>query len=170
MIRRPPRSTLFPYTTLFRSLSAADGADFTLAAPGVPGSGPASRNGEPFGEIGLVTQADAAWGDQHGGPRDPQSGNTSGSGSDPLTGGRKPATTAAPAAAAEPTTAATDTTAALAATTTTGTTTTASVETLALAAEGTTSAGTSSQTASAPVVAPTSALVTSSAAIAPSID
>src|SRR4051812_49666285 len=24
MIRRPPRSTLFPYTTLFRSLSAAD--------------------------------------------------------------------------------------------------------------------------------------------------
>src|SRR2546425_1902474 len=26
MIRRPPRSTLFPYTTLFRSLKAADGA------------------------------------------------------------------------------------------------------------------------------------------------
>src|SRR2546422_6215461 len=26
MIRRPPRSTLFPYTTLFRSLSAAAGA------------------------------------------------------------------------------------------------------------------------------------------------
>src|SRR5256885_2908577 len=25
MIRRPPRSTLFPYTTLFRSLSAAHG-------------------------------------------------------------------------------------------------------------------------------------------------
>src|SRR4051794_29597640 len=24
MIRRPPRSTLFPYTTLFRSLTAAD--------------------------------------------------------------------------------------------------------------------------------------------------
>src|SRR2546429_1786977 len=24
MIRRPPRSTLFPYTTLFRSLSSAD--------------------------------------------------------------------------------------------------------------------------------------------------
>src|SRR5688572_32763903 len=24
MIRRPPRSTLFPYTTLFRSLAAAD--------------------------------------------------------------------------------------------------------------------------------------------------
>src|SRR2546429_2742259 len=26
MIRRPPRSTLFPYTTLFRSISAVDGA------------------------------------------------------------------------------------------------------------------------------------------------
>src|SRR5258708_30448009 len=25
MIRRPPRSTLFPYTTLFRSVRAADG-------------------------------------------------------------------------------------------------------------------------------------------------
>src|SRR5262245_46656123 len=27
MIRRPPRSTLFPYTTLFRSVDAADGVD-----------------------------------------------------------------------------------------------------------------------------------------------
>src|SRR5256885_8897029 len=26
MIRRPPRSTLFPYTTLFRSAAGADGA------------------------------------------------------------------------------------------------------------------------------------------------
>src|SRR2546430_3662765 len=29
MIRRPPRSTLFPYTTLFRSLSTADPKDLT---------------------------------------------------------------------------------------------------------------------------------------------
>src|SRR5258708_15153231 len=29
MIRRPPRSTLFPYTTLFRSLSAPSGAGKT---------------------------------------------------------------------------------------------------------------------------------------------
>src|SRR5690348_18491805 len=30
MIRRPPRSTLFPYTTLFRSYSGTiDGGDFT---------------------------------------------------------------------------------------------------------------------------------------------
>ena len=34
-----------------------------------------ARNGEPFGELGLVTQQDAAWGDQHGGPRDPQPGH-----------------------------------------------------------------------------------------------
>src|SRR3712207_7945008 len=33
MIRRPPRSTLFPYTTLFRSRSTAHGATlFTCAA------------------------------------------------------------------------------------------------------------------------------------------
>src|SRR5260221_8516831 len=39
MIRRPPRSTLFPYTTLFRSL-------------GGPASGRAPKNGapSPFGE------------------------------------------------------------------------------------------------------------------------
>src|SRR2546429_3907559 len=31
MIRRPPRSTLFPYTTLFRSLGYSDSANFTRA-------------------------------------------------------------------------------------------------------------------------------------------
>src|SRR3712207_6848595 len=30
MIRRPPRSTLFPYTTLFRSISADQGAFLAL--------------------------------------------------------------------------------------------------------------------------------------------
>src|SRR3712207_8758356 len=36
MIRRPPRSTLFPYTTLFRSpLRAGGGAGATRAQPGV---------------------------------------------------------------------------------------------------------------------------------------
>src|SRR5260221_10530685 len=45
MIRRPPRSTLFPYTTLFRSGwsdCAESGRDFaapTTRAPGGPGSG-----------------------------------------------------------------------------------------------------------------------------------
>src|SRR2546428_9923639 len=43
MIRRPPRSTLFPYTTLFRSLSVAqlpsgrrDAGARSRAHPGVP--------------------------------------------------------------------------------------------------------------------------------------
>src|SRR2546422_2745546 len=33
MIRRPPRSTLFPYTTLFRSIDALDAHHRLLAAP-----------------------------------------------------------------------------------------------------------------------------------------
>src|SRR3712207_9033418 len=35
MIRRPPRSTLFPYTTLFRSLCAFDASEPSLLAAGV---------------------------------------------------------------------------------------------------------------------------------------
>src|SRR3712207_7930114 len=34
MIRRPPRSTLFPYTTLFRSLVIGGGTSFYRAARG----------------------------------------------------------------------------------------------------------------------------------------
>src|SRR2546425_5587528 len=33
MIRRPPRSTLFPYTTLFRSLVARYGAQYRVQCP-----------------------------------------------------------------------------------------------------------------------------------------
>src|SRR5256885_11903106 len=33
MIRRPPRSTLFPYTTLFRSLAARDLAHLVIINP-----------------------------------------------------------------------------------------------------------------------------------------
>src|SRR5256884_9365355 len=33
MIRRPPRSTLFPYTTLFRSVVLVQGAQNTLKLP-----------------------------------------------------------------------------------------------------------------------------------------
>src|SRR2546425_2229022 len=40
MIRRPPRSTLFPYTTLFRSLSATQATDGERAGQKV------ARNGE----------------------------------------------------------------------------------------------------------------------------
>src|SRR5436190_11490505 len=36
MTRRPPRSTLFPYTTLFRSWSAASVAIMTLGSGGSP--------------------------------------------------------------------------------------------------------------------------------------
>src|SRR5256885_2765524 len=34
MIRRPPRSTLFPYTTLFRSVAAAAHQELAAAVPG----------------------------------------------------------------------------------------------------------------------------------------
>src|SRR3712207_7366760 len=34
MMRRPPRSTLFPYTTLFRSAGAAGHADAACGRPG----------------------------------------------------------------------------------------------------------------------------------------
>src|SRR2546426_6868286 len=38
MIRRPPRSTLFPYTTLFRSIGALNGMRDRVTAKGEPGS------------------------------------------------------------------------------------------------------------------------------------
>src|SRR2546430_3793733 len=41
MIRRPPRSTLFPYTTLFRSLPALSPRRSALPPP--PPCGPSSR-------------------------------------------------------------------------------------------------------------------------------
>ena len=50
------------------ALSRALGADRTRG-------GTAARNGEPFGEIGLVTSADADWQAQSGSPGDPQPGN-----------------------------------------------------------------------------------------------
>ncbi len=56
-------------------LSRGAGADRTRAAD--TGADPA-RNGEPFGEIGLVNQKDNWWRDQTGAPDDPQPGNTSG--------------------------------------------------------------------------------------------
>jgi len=50
------------------ALSKAGGADQTL------GTDP-TRNGEPHGELGLVLQQDPFWGEQTGGPNDPQAGN-----------------------------------------------------------------------------------------------
>src|SRR5438477_4312001 len=45
MIRRPPRSTLFPYTTLFRSQTAAPTPPATSLRPGA--TSPATPNGPP---------------------------------------------------------------------------------------------------------------------------
>src|SRR3989475_6532816 len=58
MIRRPPRSTLFPYTTLFRSTSPHQSAADHAAAAGPCWS--AGRNGHAF----LLAPAVL-----HGGPR-----------------------------------------------------------------------------------------------------
>jgi hemolysin type calcium-binding protein len=49
-----------------------DGADLSLAAQY---HADPTRNGEPFGELGMVLQQDAAWQANNGGPRDPQAGN-----------------------------------------------------------------------------------------------
>src|SRR2546426_6254528 len=59
MIRRPPRSTLFPYTTLFRSHAAADhpadlGVGVGMVAVGVP-----RQHVEPAGRQAFLLQAGA---------------------------------------------------------------------------------------------------------------
>jgi len=70
------------------ALSLSDGADPFIAQH--YGSDPA-RDGEPYGELGLIRQQDDAWGDQRGKPRDPQAGNTPGGHRDVLrTSGNKP--------------------------------------------------------------------------------
>src|SRR5260221_5303344 len=46
MIRRPPRSTLFPYTTLFRSDSAAPDGNFPCEVPRGPGKGSSDRQAD----------------------------------------------------------------------------------------------------------------------------
>src|SRR3712207_7115249 len=48
MIRRPPRSTLFPYTTLFRSQAARE---VFLADPGAPIAAVAERAGVGIGAL-----------------------------------------------------------------------------------------------------------------------
>src|SRR3712207_7797345 len=51
MIRRPPRSTLFPYTTLFRSAVAHRDA---VVHEGVDPDGAAGADGDPVGLEGTV--------------------------------------------------------------------------------------------------------------------
>jgi Ca2+-binding RTX toxin-like protein len=55
-------------------LSASDGADPTRTEDG----GDPLRNGEPWGELGLVLQRDPNWHEQTGAPIDPQAGNIPG--------------------------------------------------------------------------------------------
>src|SRR2546422_11235130 len=52
MIRRPPRSTLFPYTTLFRSVEGADWT--TLAQQGATGPTGAQGPAGPQGATGAT--------------------------------------------------------------------------------------------------------------------
>src|SRR2546422_7196634 len=65
MIRRPPRSTLFPYTTLFRShparaAEAGDGVDGAVVR----------RRGDPLRRAGIVrTHHEHAWTDPGAMPR-----------------------------------------------------------------------------------------------------
>jgi hypothetical protein len=68
------------------ALSASDGADPTLQLRYAPFdttySGIASRNGEPFGELGLTLQHDAGWHQQAGPPFNPMPENIGGVGVD----------------------------------------------------------------------------------------
>src|SRR5688572_32731522 len=54
MIRRPPRSTLFPYTTLFRSPQRRASA-FVVSSPEEP---PPPRLGKEFRDLLMQVQAD----------------------------------------------------------------------------------------------------------------
>src|SRR2546430_10122747 len=55
MIRRPPRSTLFPYTTLFRSLGARRGPRRrSLRQATQVGLAPAQVEGEEAGEVAVL--------------------------------------------------------------------------------------------------------------------
>src|SRR5215207_10657198 len=51
MIRRPPRSTLFPYTTLFRSLVGGIDPDAVAGAPQVRGDHVVERSEEHTSEL-----------------------------------------------------------------------------------------------------------------------
>src|SRR3712207_7072062 len=60
MIRRPPRSTLFPYTTLFRSaLPRVDGGVEALPGPDDPLERAAEHVRDELGDGGLVAGAHA---------------------------------------------------------------------------------------------------------------
>src|SRR3712207_7057676 len=76
MIRRPPRSTLFPYTTLFRSrrpnraVHAPRPAPAAVPAPHAVGRGRAApgRPGETAGDVGRDRRAGGGVRGRAGGP------------------------------------------------------------------------------------------------------
>src|SRR3712207_8746619 len=61
MIRRPPRSTLFPYTTLFRSSTNAVGSTDALAATWEPGFTPAGRLCDGCNRSAIKANASFGW-------------------------------------------------------------------------------------------------------------
>src|SRR3712207_7341645 len=67
MIRRPPRSTLFPYTTLFRSAGRRllDDNDVELAATVAPGQVPAQPGADVETDL-LVAPGELAEKPRHG--------------------------------------------------------------------------------------------------------
>src|SRR2546427_9216225 len=73
MIRRPPRSTLFPYTTLFRSQQAGAAlfpasarAASAAPSPSTATPAPAAKVGAPAQHTAhaVVHQGDGSWGDR----------------------------------------------------------------------------------------------------------
>src|SRR5438093_2985294 len=68
MIRRPPRSTLFPYTTLFRSLAALRlpvQLEAQLDLPRVVRGGGDLPEGRPVGEVRRRRQVEAGRSEEH---------------------------------------------------------------------------------------------------------
>src|SRR5947208_13194203 len=57
MIRRPPRSTLFPYTTLFRSMQASASSTWSLRGLPVASSDRLKSNTRKVVSLGVCTSA-----------------------------------------------------------------------------------------------------------------
>src|SRR5688572_31465975 len=64
MIRRPPRSTLFPYTTLFRSRRGGGGGDLRGRQPGPRPRGAAHRRAGRL-TVPTLTYRDALRSEEH---------------------------------------------------------------------------------------------------------